>query len=142
VLNEQRWTEGIDATVTTIDWQALNQHPDLSFGLTNLAYVERMLEAGRYPLVDHTCLYQGRVLVDDPGAVAAFRDRHRGTRFPNIVPDYLRQTEWRVSSRLNRELSTQTPTPTQSLLKRAKSAARRPAKPVTSPAMTAIPTAV
>jgi hypothetical protein len=73
-------------------------------GLTNLAYVEQMLETGRYPLIDHTCLYQGRILVDDTGAVAAFRDQHFGTRFPNIVPDYLKQTEWRVTSRLPREL--------------------------------------
>jgi hypothetical protein len=104
VLDEHRWTKGIDAAVTTIDWQDLNQHPDLSFGLTNLAYVGQVLETGRYPLIDHTCLYQGRILVDDTGAVAAFRDQHRGARFSNIVPDYLRQTEWRVTSRLPREL--------------------------------------
>ena len=104
VFNEHRWTEGIDAAVTLVDWQDLNRHPDLAFGLTNLAYVEQMLEAGRYPLIDHTCLYQGRILVDDTGAVAAFRDRHRGTKFSNIVPDYLKQTEWRVTSRLPREL--------------------------------------
>jgi hypothetical protein len=105
VFDEHQWTKGIDATVTTIDWQDLNQHPDLAFGLTNLAYIEQMLEIGQYPLIDHTCLYQGRILVDDTGAVAAFRDQHRATRFSNIVPDYLKQTEWRVTSRLPRELS-------------------------------------
>lgn len=104
VFNEHQWTEGIDAAVTTVDWQSLNQHPDLAFGLTNLAYIEQALETRRYPLIDHTCLYQGRILVDDAGAVAAFRDQHRGTRFPNIVPDYLKQTEWRVTNRLPREL--------------------------------------
>lgn len=104
VFNEHQWTEGIGAAVTTIDWQILNQHPDLAFGLTNLAYIEQTLKTGRYPLVDHTCLYQGRILIDDAGAVAAFRDQHRGTRFSNIVPDYLKQTAWRVTSRLPREL--------------------------------------
>jgi hypothetical protein len=105
VLNEHRWTAGVDAAVTTIDWPDLNRHPDLSFGLTNLAYAEQMLlETGRYPLIDHTCLYQGRILLDDTGAVAASRDQHRGTRFANIVPDYLAQTAWRVTRRLSREL--------------------------------------
>jgi hypothetical protein len=104
VFNEHQWTEGIDAMVTTIDWSILNQNPDLAFGLTNLAYIEQALKSGWYPLLDHTCLYQGRILVDDAEVVAAFRDQHRDTRFPNIVPDYLKQTEWRVTRRLPREL--------------------------------------
>ena len=104
MFDEHLWTKGIDASVTTIDWQSLNQCSDLAFGLTNLAYVEQVLETGRFPLVDHTCLYQGQVLIDDTGAVAAFRKRYHATRFNNIVPDYLKQTEWRVTRRLPREL--------------------------------------
>jgi hypothetical protein len=104
-MNEFQWTQGIDEAVTPNDWQVLNKQPDLTFGLTNLAYIEQMLEVGRYPLLDHTCFYQGCILIDDTGGVAAFRDQHNGTRFSTIVPDYLKQTEWRVTSRLPRELS-------------------------------------
>ena len=83
VFNEHQWTEeSINAAVTVIDWQDLNQCPDLTFGLTNLAYVEQMLANGRYPLIDHTCLYQGSILVDDTGElmVRAFSWRIWGMR--------------------------------------------------------------
>ena len=106
VLSEHRWTEGTSEATTTIDWQDLNHRQDLSFGLTNLVFVERMLQVGRYPLVDHTCLYQGQILLDDSKQqIAAFRARYHGVRFPNIVPDYIRQIEWRVTSKLPRELA-------------------------------------
>ena len=108
VLNEHRWTDGISDETTTIDWQDLNQGHGLSFGLTNLAFIEQGLQAGRYPLVDHTCLYQGRILLDDTKTIATFRARYHGVRFSNIVPDYLRQAEWRVTSKLPSELCTLT----------------------------------
>jgi len=108
VFNEHTWTDGVSDATTTIAWQDLNQSQELSFGLTNLAFVEHGLEANRYPLIDHTCLYQGHILIDDTGKIAAFRARYHGVQFPNIVPDYLRQVEWRVTSRLSSELSTLT----------------------------------
>jgi hypothetical protein len=108
VLNEHLWTDGISDATATVDWQDLNQGHDLSFGLTNLAFIEHGLQADRYPLVDHTCLYQGCILLDDTKAIATFRARYYGVRFSNIVPDYLRQVEWRVTSRLPSELRTLT----------------------------------
>ena len=104
VLNEPIWTDGLSDATTTVDWQELNPGQDLSFGLTNLAFVELGLRAGRFPLADHTCLYQGHILLDDTGAINAFRDRCHGVRFANIGPDYLRQVEWRITSRLPGEL--------------------------------------
>lgn len=104
VLNEPVWTDGLSDATTTVDWQELNPGQDLSFGLTNLAYVELGLRAGRFPLADHTCLYQGHILLDDTGTISAFRAHYQGVRFANILPDYLRQVEWRVTSRLPSEL--------------------------------------
>lgn len=106
VLDEPKWTDETGVTTTPIEWAKLNQGDGMSFGLTNLEYVETILLAGRYPLIDHTCLYQGQVLIDETGAVETFRTRHIGVRFSNIVPDYLRQTEWRVANKLPQELST------------------------------------
>jgi hypothetical protein len=106
VLDEHRWTEGTCEAKSTIGWQDLNHREDLSLGLTNLAFVERMIQAGCYPLIDHTCLYQGQILLDESNRIAAFRVRYHRVRFPNIVPDYLRQVEWRVAVKLPRELAT------------------------------------
>jgi len=105
VLDEHSWTDGAPDATTAIDWRDLNHRQDLSFGLTNLAWVEHMLLASRYPLVDHTCLYQGRILLDDSAEIATFRARYHGVRFANIVPDYLRQVDWRVTSELPGELA-------------------------------------
>jgi len=104
VLNEPVWTDGISDATTTVDWQELNPGQGLTFGLTNLAYVELGLRTGRFPLTDHTCLYQGHILLDDTGTISTFRARYHGVRFANVVPDYLRQVEWRVTSRLPGEL--------------------------------------
>jgi hypothetical protein len=104
VLNEHLWTDGISDATTPVDWQDLNQSPGLSFGLTNLAFIECGIQKGCFPLVDHTCLYQGRILLDDTKAIMAFRARYHGLRFSNIVPDYLQQVEWRITSKLPSEL--------------------------------------
>jgi hypothetical protein len=106
VLDEHRWTSGVSDAVTIIEWQEINQSQELSFGLTNLAFVELGCQSGRYPLIDHTCLYQGHILLDDTNRIEAFRTRYRGVRFSNIVPDYLQQVEWRVTSKLPREVET------------------------------------
>ena len=108
VFDDNVWTKGIPDTTVTIDWHDLNRHRKLSFGLTNLAFVERCIRSGCFPLVDHTCLYQGNILLDDTQAVTAFRTRYRDVRFSNIVRDYLRQCEWRVTSKLPSELRTLT----------------------------------
>jgi hypothetical protein len=105
LFNEHVWTESTAEVTTPIEWHELNHCSDLSFGLSNLAYIERLLQTNRFPLLDHTCLYQGRILIDDSGAVAAFQQQYAGRRFDNIVHDYLRQTTWRVTSRLARERS-------------------------------------
>lgn len=104
VFDEHVWTDRINEPTTTIDWQDLNQNRGLSFGLTNLAFIEHGIRAGRFPLVDHTCLYQGHILLDETKAITTFRARYYGIRFSNIVPDYLRQVEWRVTSKLPDEL--------------------------------------
>lgn len=108
VLDEPIWTDGISAPTVPIEWQDLNQNQPFSFGLTNLAFIEYAIRAGRFPLVDHTCLYQGRILLDDTGAIRTFRARYQDTRFANIVPDYLRQVDWRVTAKLPGELVTLT----------------------------------
>lgn len=108
VFDEYAWTEPIADTIMDVRWSDLNQHSEISFGLTNLAYIERMLPTGRYPLLDHSCLYQGCILTDGTGAITAFRDQHHDKYFANIVPDYLQQLAWRVTSKLPHELSTLT----------------------------------
>ena len=109
VFDEETWTERIeDGRFALIEWKHLNQVDGVSFGLTNLAYVEKMLPTGRFPLIDHTCLYQGNILIDEDRAIEAFRERHYGLRFSNIVPDYIRQTEWRITYKLPREIDTLT----------------------------------
>jgi len=109
VFNEESWTERPEGSLyALVEWEELNQVDGMSFGLTNLAFIENLLRIGRFPLIDHTCLYQGRILIDEAGAVETFRAKNDGVRFSNIVPDYLRQTEWRVTYKLPREINTLT----------------------------------
>ncbi len=109
VFDEETWTkQPADSRLAIVEWGHLNQSDGMTFGLTNLAYIEAMLLMGRFPLVDHTCLYQGRILMDEAGAVETFRARYAGVRYANIVSDYLRQTEWRVMDKLPREINTLT----------------------------------
>lgn len=108
VLNEETWTERPEGNLDLVEWEQLNQIDGISFGLTNLAYIEKTLRTGRYPLIDHTCIYQGHILIDEAGTIEAFRDQYNGIRFSNIVPDYLRQTEWRITYKLPREIDTLT----------------------------------
>lgn len=102
-FDEMLWTDPGPDRVTLVGWEALNHDPAISFGLTNLAFIAQMLLHGRFPLPDHTCLYQGQLLYDPGGRISAFRERHRQTVFANIVPDSIRQTAWRVTGRLVRE---------------------------------------
>jgi hypothetical protein len=105
LLHEHAWTSGITGTTRYLDWNDLNGNGDeeVSFGLTNLGYIERGLQIGRFPVNDHTCLYQGHVLVDPTGQIASFRKRYAGIVFPNVVADYVRQTDWRVNTKLSAE---------------------------------------
>jgi hypothetical protein len=105
IFNEETWTEKIAENLSFIEWEQLNPCDGMSFGLTNLAYVEKVLETGRYPLIDHTCLYQGQIQIDETGAIEKFRTLYYGVQFSNIVSDYLRQTEWRVTQKLPREIN-------------------------------------
>lgn len=104
LLQEQAWTEVSKVEITYIEWAALNQGKDATFGLTNLAFVAQAIEAGAYPLNDHTALYQGRIVEDKAGLVEKFKGQYAGVRFPNISNDYLRQTEWRVRQRWRAEI--------------------------------------
>ena len=101
------WTKAPDVPAAVLGWADLN--PDLadgvSFGLTNLRFVQRCVERGYFPLNDHTALFQGTIAIDETGAVAAFSEAHRGVAYANIVPDYLAQSGWRVTQRLSRELA-------------------------------------
>jgi hypothetical protein len=108
VMNEESWTERPAIDPTFVEWEQINPCEGMSFGLTNLEYIEKSLLEGRFPLIDHTCLYQGRVLIDENSIIEGFRCHYKGVKFPNIVPDYLRQTEWRITHRLLRELDTLT----------------------------------
>jgi hypothetical protein len=104
LLQERAWTKGPAVDVATLTWSDLNRTEGVSFGLTNLAYVERCLEGGRFPLNDHTALFQGRILADEAGAVRRFCDWHAGTAYANIAGDYVRQMAWRVEHRLRAEV--------------------------------------
>lgn len=56
VFDEETWTERLEGgRFTLIQWGQLNQVEGMSFGLTNLAYIEKMILTGRFPLIDHTC---------------------------------------------------------------------------------------
>jgi hypothetical protein len=103
LLKEHAWTKGPSVEVTYVEWADLNRSEEVSFGITNLAFVERCLQAGCFPLNDHTALYQGQILADEEGAIQRFRDQYAGTAFANIVEDYLRQTAWRVNHKLRAE---------------------------------------
>jgi hypothetical protein len=103
LLKEDAWTEGPKVEVAYVEWTDLNRTEDVSFGITNLAFVERSLQAGRFPLNDHTALYQGQILADEEGAIQRFRDQYTGMAFTNIVEDYLRQTAWRINHKLQAE---------------------------------------
>ena len=108
VLNERHWTDVPELATTLVDWEELNPGLHYSFGLTNLGFVARAIEQGRFPLNDHTSLFQGRLLIDETGTIATFLGRNAGMAFPNIAPDYGRQTEWRVTNRLAREANPDT----------------------------------
>jgi hypothetical protein len=108
LLQEPVWTLPPPAVISYIGWEALNQALPHTVGLTNLGYVGRTIEDDHFPLNDHTCLYQGRILLDETGQVDAFRARYAGRVFQNIVRDYTQQVEWRVTQRLRREADPQT----------------------------------
>jgi hypothetical protein len=61
-----------------------------------------------FPLGDHTALFQGRILRAFSGELQVFLNRHAGRMFANIVSDYAAQTDWRVNTRLARELNRET----------------------------------
>jgi hypothetical protein len=103
LLREQTWTQCPAVEVSFLDWSDINEFDDVSFGISNVGFIERCIQDGRYPLNDHTCMYQGQILLDDQGMVKRFQDRYAGARFANIVGDYVRQTGWRVTSRLREE---------------------------------------
>jgi hypothetical protein len=103
LMKEHAWTDSPDAKTEYVEWADLNRMPEVSFGITNLAWVERCLRDGLFPLLDHTALYQGQLLLDDEGAIEAFRERYARIAFTNIVSDYLRQLDWRVNRRLPAE---------------------------------------
>ncbi len=100
LLHEHAWTSGITGTTRYLDWNDLNQDEEVSFGLTNLGYVERGLKVGCFPVDDHTCLYQGHILVDPTDQIASFRKHYAGIVYPNVVTDYVCQTDWRVNTKL------------------------------------------
>ena len=103
LLQEHAWTDIPDIEVTYLDWADLNTIEDVPFGITNIAFVEQCIQFGQYPLNDHTCIYQGQILVEDEGTVQRFRDKYAGVMFANILGNYLRQTEWRVNHKLRTE---------------------------------------
>jgi hypothetical protein len=102
LLHEHAWTSGITGATRYLDWNDLNGNGDeeVSFGLTNLGYIERGLQIGCFPVNDHTCLYQGHILVDPTGQITSFRKHYAGIVFSNVVTDYVRQTDWRVNTKL------------------------------------------
>jgi hypothetical protein len=99
------WTTAPEVPAVVFGWADLNPTPGqgVSFGLTNLSFIERCIQDSYFPLNDHTALFQGAIGIDDTGAVTEFCERYRGIRFTNIAADYLAQTSWRVSRRLSRE---------------------------------------
>jgi hypothetical protein len=103
--DEPVWTPASNMPTVVLGWADLNPTPaaGVSFGLTNLSYVERCVQSGYFPLNDHTAMFQGVIAIDESGALAAFREKYRGAVFANVAPDYQAQTGWRVSQRLSRE---------------------------------------
>lgn len=100
LLREHTWPDVPDVEVTYLSWTDLNHLEDITFGLSNIAFIEQCLEWGQYPLNDHTCIYQGQILIDEVGAIQLFRDRYAGILFENIIIDYIRQTDWRINHKL------------------------------------------
>jgi len=103
IFQEHAWTPPVDVELSLIGWADINGSERASFGITNLGYVERNIEEERFPLSDHTALYQGCIIVDEEQAIQSFRDRYAGQLFDNIVEGYLLQTDWRVNNKLRKE---------------------------------------
>ncbi len=104
VFDDRQWSPPPAIDVRPVEWGPFGQNAMISFGFTNLGYIEKCLESNYFPLADHMALFQGRVVVDATGAISQFRHARNGIVFPNVVADYIRQTEWRVTNRLKREL--------------------------------------
>jgi len=104
VLDELRWSDdGQD--ITLLDWRILQGASGYSYGFSNLAYIEASIEQGRFPLNDHTAIYQGAIRLDLDKRIAAFRAKYIGRRFDNLFGDFARQIDWRVNHRMTKELS-------------------------------------
>ena len=67
LLREHTWTQRPDVEVSYLDWSEINDADHVSFGVTNIAFIERCIQDGKYPLNDHTCMYQGQILQDEEG---------------------------------------------------------------------------
>jgi hypothetical protein len=106
LLKEHAWTQTPAVPCTYLDWAQLNHLPEqgATFGITNLAFVQCVIESGAYPINDHTALYQGCLLLDEIGVIGGFKQLYANIRFANIVKDYQSQTDWRVNHRLQSEM--------------------------------------
>jgi len=103
LLQEHAWITPVEADLSLVERAEINMVEGISFGITNLGYIEHSLAAGQFPLGDHTALYQGRISIDEVGGIHAFHDQHAGVIFDNVIEGYILQTDWRVSNRLEKE---------------------------------------
>ena len=92
------------STTRKLPWLELNRQQGVTFGITNLGYVAANVAQAYFPLSDHTALFQGVILRDRDDLLKLFIDAHRDRRFANVLPDYMAQTEWRVSRRLAKDM--------------------------------------